>query len=301
MKQALKKIYKHLPLKKQFFEAVKIFAAPGENTYKHLHFTGDFTVKIDKSHQFRIRHYGYEVENSLFWAGVSGGWEKVSLSLWIELVKDAKVIFDIGANTGVYSLIAKAINREAKVYAFEPVKRVFEKLEHNAAINDFDIICSDNAASNEDGTATIYDTPTEHTYSVTVNKNLNEKDTKVIPTQIETIRLDTFIEQTGLKKLDLIKLDVETFEGEVLEGLGKYLRAFKPTLLIEILNDEVGQKVANLVGDLDYLYFNIDDVNHSIRQTEKLTKSDYFNYLICSPETAERINITLFKDVQNNS
>lgn len=291
MKTLLKKIYQRIPFKREMFTVVRFFVSPSENVYKHLHFVGDFTVKVDDSHKFRIRHYGYEVENSLFWSGISSGWENVSLSLWTQLAKDAEVIFDIGANTGIYSLIAKSVNKEAKVYAFEPIKRVFDKLQHNAGMNDFDIVCSDHAASNKNGTAIVYDTLTEHIYSVTINKNLNNPDVKVVPTEIKTIRLDTFIEQESLKKVDLIKLDVETFEGEVLEGLGTYLQKYEPTLLVEILNDEVGQKVQNLVNELSYLYFNIDDIKCSIRQTDNLTKSDYFNYLLCNRETANKLKL----------
>lgn len=291
MKTLLKSIYRNIPFKKELFSAIKFFVRPSENIYKHLHFVGDFTVKIDPKHKFRIRNYGYEVENSLFWAGVGSGWESVSLSLWTELAKDSEVIFDIGANTGVYSLLAKSINKEAKVYAFEPVERVFKKLLHNIEMNGYDVSCSDYAASNENGTATIYDTLADHVYSVTVNKNLNRADVAVTPTEIKTVRLDTFIEQHNVKKIDLIKLDVETFEGEVLEGFSSYLQEFKPTMLVEILNDEVGQKVQDLVENLNYLYFNIDDIRHSIRQTDKLTKSDYFNYLLCDEETAAKLKL----------
>lgn len=291
MKKLLKNLYLLIPFKKQFFSVLKTVYKPRENIYKHLHFHGVFTIPIDNEHKFSVYHYGYEIENSLFWAGINDGWENISLRLWTKLVEDADVIFDIGANTGVYALAAKALNKDAKIYAFEPVKRVFEKLEKNVKLNDFDIFCSDSAASNENGKATIYDTESEHTYSVTVNKNLQNSDVKVIPTEIETVRLDTFIEQNNLTQVDLIKLDVETFEGEVLEGMGKYLSRFKPTLLIEILNDEVGAKVQNLIRGCDYLFFSIDDVKQNIRQTDKLTKSDYFNYLLCDETTARKINL----------
>ena len=42
-------------------------------------------------------------------------------------------------------------------------------------------------------------------------------------------------------------------------------------MLIEILTDEVAEKVESLVKDLNYLYFNIDELG-SIRQVENLAK-----------------------------
>ena len=291
MKQVIRSVYKKLPYKKPFFELLKNFVAPSENVYKHFHFEGDFEVQIDKSHSFLMRHYGFELENTLFWMGIRKGWEKTSISLWTELVKKSDVIFDIGANTGVYSLIAKSLNSQSKVYAFEPVKRVYEKLEYNNRLNDYDIVCFAWAISDSDGTATIYDTPTEHVYSVTVNKNLSAENIEVIPTEIKVRRLDSLIEEMKIEKIDLIKIDVETHEPEVLEGFGKYLDKFKPTMLIEVLNDEVGEKIEALVKGCDYLYFNLDEKSDSIRKVERITKSDYYNYLICSREVAREIKL----------
>ncbi|MBC7797057.1 MAG: FkbM family methyltransferase [Pyrinomonadaceae bacterium] len=289
MKKTLKSIYDVIPLKKNVFSFAKNFVSPSERIHKHLHFKGNIRIPIDREYSFKVRHHGYEVENSLFWAGIGRGWEKVSLSLWVKLVRDANVIFDIGANTGVYSLIAKSLNPNAQVYAFEPVARVFEKLEYNIKLNDFDVVCLDSAASNTDGTATIYDTSEEHTYSVTVNENLNANNIAVVPTTIKTVRLDTIIKSNQIEKVDLIKIDVETHEAEVIEGLGEYLEKFKPTMLVEILNDEVGRKVQALVDNKGYAYFNLDEETGSIRRVDEIIKSDYFNYLFCSEEMAEKI------------
>lgn len=43
-----------------------------------------------------------------------------------------------------------------------------------------------------------------------------------------------------------MKIDVETHEPEVLEGVGEYLKKFRPSLLIEILDDEITAKVQNI-------------------------------------------------------
>lgn len=134
----------------------------------------------------------------IFWSGLTNGWEKESINLWIQLCKNATTIVDVGANTGIYSLIAKTLNPNAMVFAFEPVSRVYQKLKENIQLNKFDIIALEVALSNSDGTATIYDTDSEHTYSVTVNKNMFSSDTHVLATTIQTIQLDTFIKKITL-------------------------------------------------------------------------------------------------------
>ncbi len=290
MKTLFKALYNLIPFKQDFFCILKAIWKPQESIYRHLHFVGIFKVVVDKSKVFKIKHYGYQLENEIFWAGLTESWEKESFKLWIKLCKNSEIIFDIGANTGIYSLIAKSINPRAKVYAFEPVARVFTKLKENITINNFDIVPIEKAVSNSDGNAIIYDTISEHVYSVTVNKNLNPPKTKVIETKIVTITLNSFIRQNNIKNVDLIKIDVETHEPEVLEGFLDYLIQFKPTMLIEILNDEIGEKVNNIVQGLGYLFFNIDE-RGTIRQVNKITKSDYYNYLLCNPDIAIKIGL----------
>jgi hypothetical protein len=180
LKKLIKAIYGLLPFKKKIFSLVKVFGTPPKSIYQHLHFKGTINVKVEGK-AFRMMHHGFEVENEIFWEGLTGGWEKVSIGLWIELCKRSNCIIDAGANTGVYSLIAKTVNPNAKVYAFEPVKRVFEKLKSNCDLNNYDIKYEEKALSNFDGSATIYDQPTEHTYSVTVNQNRSDANTTVIP------------------------------------------------------------------------------------------------------------------------
>jgi FkbM family methyltransferase len=264
---------------------------PSEKVYKHLHFEGDFSVPIDNDHSFRIHHFGYEVENSLFWAGLDNGWERTSIGLWRRLVPNSSVIFDIGANTGVYSLIAKCLNPGARVIALEPISRVFSRLRQNVLLNGYDIECLELAASDFDGTATVYDTPTEHVYSVTVNRNLNAPDTPVVPTEIQTARLDTVLDRLEIDRLDLIKIDVETHEPQMLKGLGDKLSTFRPTMLVEVLNDDIGRQIETIIKGNDYLYFNIDETNDKVTRVKEITKSDYYNYLLCTEETAKRLGI----------
>jgi tRNA1(Val) A37 N6-methylase TrmN6 len=42
------------------------------------------------------------------------------LALWIKLCRQSETILDVGANTGVYALVAGAVNKKAKIFAFEP-------------------------------------------------------------------------------------------------------------------------------------------------------------------------------------
>lgn len=79
--------------------------------------------------------------------------------------KNIRCDFDIGANTGVYSLLSKSLNPKAKIYAFEPVQRTFKRLEQNIAINNFDVTTEQIALSDKSGKQIFYDTYAEHQQS----------------------------------------------------------------------------------------------------------------------------------------
>jgi FkbM family methyltransferase len=290
VKKILKAVYGLIPFKCQIFSLLKTIYSPKESLFQHLHFKGDFMVELDKAKSFKLRHFGFQIENEIFWKGLNGGWEKVSIDLWKKLSADSDVIIDIGANTGVFALISKAINEKSQVYAFEPIERVYDKLVQNIKLNEFDIKAYKQATSNYDGNGVVYDVMGDHVYSVTVNKNIHPSDSYVEKVNIELIRLDSFIKENNISKIDLMKIDVETHEPEVLEGMGDYLQKFQPTLLIEVLNDEIGFRIQELVKNLDYLYFNINE-DSGVRQVDKILKSDYFNYLLCKKEIASRLNL----------
>jgi FkbM family methyltransferase len=290
MKRFLKKLYKNLPFKRQLFSAVRSVYVPPKSIAQHLYFNGVFAVKCG-NRKVKMRHYGYQVENLIFWYGLENGFEKESVKLWMKLCKKAEVIFDIGANTGLYSLVAQAANPDAKIYAFEPVKRIAEKFRDNIRLNGYNIELIEKAASNIDGTTIIYDDDnSENNYSATLNKEFGVSAGTSNEIPIEVIRLDSFIEQNQIMKLDLIKIDVETYEPEVLEGFTNYLQLFKPAILIEILNPVVGEKVSEKVKSLGYLYFNINE-NGSVQKVDVITKSDSFNFLLCSPAVAKELGL----------
>lgn len=291
MKSALKKVYKALPFKQEMFSLVKKVWTPGPDIFRHLYFDGQFKVNVDSNHSFLIRHFGYRIENELFWRGLNNGWEKTSIQLWQKAVKRADVIFDIGANTGLYGLVAKSLNPNSNVFAFEPVKRVYKRLLENNELNNYDIACFELAASNADGEAVIYDLPTEHILSVTVNQNysLPETSSSVIPTSINIVRLDTFIEKHKLERIDLMKIDVERHEYEVLDGMGACLEQFRPAMLIEILENEIGEKVEDLISDKGYLYFRIDDDKETVNRMEHIRIETDCNFFLCDEITAKEM------------
>ncbi|MFM7662520.1 MAG: FkbM family methyltransferase [Bacteroidota bacterium] len=245
--------------------------------FKDLRFKGEIKIDLGNS-SFQMYNPGFTtIENELFWNGLEG-WEKISIKIWVELAKQSNVILDIGANTGVYSLIAGTLNKNAKIYSFEPVKRTYSLLENNIAINSFNnIFPFAKAVSNVNSILDFYDVDSQSQSSASLNPKMLEKCTNRISYKVETIALDTSMEFQKLK-VDLIKLDVEMHEPEALEGMIQILSRDKPYILVEILTNDIANKIQTLFSSLDYSYYNIDEVNIP-QKVETLKPSDHYNYI----------------------
>lgn len=279
MKRLLKNIYSLIPFKPFFFGILKKIVTP--TFYQHLHFQGSFQVKIDAQHQFKMYHYGSSFENEIFWKGLEAGWEPQSVKIWAKLCKQSQMILDIGANTGVYALIAKAMQPNATVIAFEPLPRIYEKLQKNITLNSFHIKAECLAVANQEGTTTFYDLPHEYLRQATLNPNLHANET-TIPTQVNCVRMKNYISQqfSNYPAIDLMKIDVESYEAEVLKGFDDYLAQHQPTILLEILNEQVAEEVHTILEKCGYRYFYNIDEEKGLSLKPKIVLSNYRNYLI---------------------
>lgn len=255
---------------------------------EHLGKNRILRINVANTH-IKIISHDLPLENSIFWDGLGKGWEKVSLGLWMQLCKNANIVFDVGANIGIYSLAAKVANPLLEVYAFEPLGLNFEILKNNCKINQFDIHCNQMAVSNTNGEGyiTYQSFNTADRAHLTDNKpssltGINEK--------VNIVRLDTFIADHGIKNVCAIKIDAERHEKEVLEGMGGCIKNMRPAIIIEVLSDDIGGQIEKMVKGHGYLYYNIDE-NGKIRKMSSITKSDYFNYLLCSDKQARLLNL----------
>lgn len=291
VKAALKHLYAEMPFKQPLFKVLRMLHPP-ERVFRHLHFKGVIEVDVPGGGSFRMHHHGYQIENQLFWLG-GGGWEPVSSALWRNLARDARAIMDVGANTGVYTLVARCVNPAAGLVALEPVERVFRKLQANIALNGYAVHALHAAASQRDGTMTIYDMPLEHVVSVSLNRGFYHADQQqqLIEVPVAVRSLDSVADELGWSHVDLLKIDTETHEPEVLAGARRILERDRPSMLIEVLNDEVAARVEALIGHLGYLYFNIDERRPPVR-VPHLSRSGHFNFLVCRPEVAARLGLS---------
>src|SRR6266446_43756 len=94
----------------------------------HLPFLGRVCVQGPDNIQLRFHTYGPYGKDRIaiklarrgFW-----GYEGETIRVFLPLVQSAQTVIDIGANTGLFALLAAKANPYAKVWAFEPVPFIF--------------------------------------------------------------------------------------------------------------------------------------------------------------------------------
>lgn len=147
------------------------------------------------------------------------------------MVRPGQVIFDIGGNIGDTTLhFAKIQNNKGKIYCFEPVPVLFDRLKKNIGLNSFTNISIQNMALSDKREDLFFNLPkAQNSSGIFLSNNPSEEGKKV-----HSLKLDDFCSENKIDKLDLIKIDVEGFELRVLNGANETLQKFKPKMFIEI-------------------------------------------------------------------
>ena len=199
---------------------------------------------------------------------------------WIEkVIKPNDILFDIGANIGVYSLYACAFfNKSIKVFSFEPVFNNFNKLCRNIILNNFEDNCSPysialgnqtkfdviNLASTKSGSAS---------HIISDSPEFAKKDfTSKFKQGIFIITLDELINKHSFPCPNHIKIDVDGYEEHIINGAAEILKNNKlKSILLEVADiDNAQERISEIIinaGFTDKCPINYQD-DHSRKRRE---------------------------------
>jgi FkbM family methyltransferase len=142
-----------------------------------------------------------------------------------------KVIFDIGAHIGTYSMLLNKAYSGAKIFCFEPNPITFNILNNNLSGVD-GVMLYNIGFSDESGCLQIYyKNKALDSATFEAQRAIEEKNEDLIECKIET--LNNFIDISGVKEIDILKIDVEGHEKKVLLSAKNALKITK-FLIIEI-------------------------------------------------------------------
>ena len=288
MYKILKSLYYLTPFKYSIFLFIKKVCSPSTRIAGYLKFKGVFSFPVTESKSLKVFNDNSTVPTLLFWKGEQG-YENQSISLWKELCKNANRILDVGANFGLYGLIAQKINTNSDVIYFEPLKRNSERIKKNLEINNFCAKIEQVAVSNFNGTATFYDMASEENTIGSFSREFVEAHSHhkaIVPIKVGVVTLDSYFDKSKVSSLDLVKIDVEGAEFEVIEGFRNSVIRFKPDFLVEITSEVNSKKIGSLFAELNlgYEYFEINEKEGLIKR-RNISKLGNRNYFICKPET----------------
>lgn len=194
------------------------------------------------TNQIYYKKYFYSIINNYecFERANSFETKEVETINWINGFQLEDILFDIGANIGVYSLYASPkIN---SVFAFEPHYQNYANLNININLNKFTNIKAYCIAFDKNpgiGSFNLYKTNLGSSTSQ-LNRNLdhNNKVFEVIEKQqILVESLSSFIKKSNVFP-NHIKIDVDGIEYQILEGLGEYFQDSRlKSILVEITGD----------------------------------------------------------------
>jgi FkbM family methyltransferase len=260
---------------------------------KHLYFNGQFEARLYGKKIATLISTGNQIENEIFWKGFEGCHEGLSTQIWAALIAQTKPrsVWDIGANSGTYGILAKSIFPECEVSFFEPIPKAVEMIDQNLRLNKVNAGLFQLALGDYDGQGYIYFREgADFATSVTVNKDTTSDHARSVSMQIKVARAETILDEYKMHMPSLIKLDVETFEPEVLKGFGD-LFPKDSIFLIEVLNDDNAKKLTQFFRSSIYDFYNIDDAKGTFRKTNVLEKSDFYNCLVVPKARSATFNL----------
>jgi FkbM family methyltransferase len=193
----------------------------------------------------------------------SGAWRETEIDLLPYAVHAGDSVLDVGANYGLYSYhLSRAVGRNGRVYAFEPVPFTARSLRLIGRLLRFrNVEIIERGVSDKNGTIS-FTLPVQESGAIAAGQAHiagrndehpgKEKWARYGGTRevtCEVVRLDDFL-PTGTE-IDFIKMDIEGAELLALKGATSLIERCLPTVLCEINNwflDGFGFQLDDLLG-----------------------------------------------------
>ena len=188
-----------------------------------------------------------------------------------KFLKEDFVVFDIGANIGVFTCFAANVVKKVKFFAFEPVSMVFDILKKNTESYRNIEIFQLSLGSREETKEILIRTWNPGYSTIKDSAVQRPKESFDIKENIKISKLDNIVNKLNLEKINFIKIDVEGYEVEVLRGGIETIKKFRPTIGVSLHNQSFEKEIREI--------FEKEIKNYEIRKSEK-DPSD----LLCLPQ-----------------
>lgn len=207
-----------------------------------------------------------------------GEYEREESQLWVDFARDSSTIFDIGANVGLYSLLAASVNSNAFVYAFEPTPMLQSILKKNILINEIDnIIVNPVAVSDESGDIFL-NTCTGGDGSNEGMNFVSHTQVQEVTEVVQALTIDDYCQQNGIETIDLMKMDIEGGEFRALLGAQKMLVNKEIRIILMELIEWAANRSGSSCNEIKQLLFDSGYKMFSSNKGEKIEVKLNDNY-----------------------
>ncbi|MEK6288257.1 MAG: FkbM family methyltransferase [Acidobacteriota bacterium] len=266
-----------------------LFSAMGRRSefiIKHLHRVGDVRLALPNNRTLRLWSRGDDwVSNQVYWRG----WDGYSLKRCLSLLSPRSMRtgnLRCFAYVGLFTLLTAHANPDGRVYAFEPLPGVYERLRKNVALNRLDRVqCIKSAVGEIDGAAEFFHVPVELPTSSSPSYEFMCSANNLTVSTVPIITLDRFVEQNKIDRVDLVKIDTESTEPQVLRGMIKALRRDRPFIVCEVLGRGSERELEEALRPIGYRYYHLTPDGPVFRERIE-GHPEWLNYLftILSPD-----------------
>lgn len=213
--------------------------------WRRLHPTGEWSLRAPDGRTFRYVSSDADIlARGLIWTNMRH-WEETTHPVVYQLARSARRFLDIGAFSGIYTLLACRANPSLEALAIEPNPAATRMLNRNIRANRFEnrVTVIDKALS---------DTPGRTRLRIPANATKASLLDTWPAQSIADVKVTTGDEVLDGRPVDLIKIDVEGLEPQVLRGLEKSIRGHHPAIIAECLDEAALSKVRETAFDLGY-------------------------------------------------
>ncbi len=138
------------------------------------------------------------------------------------IINAKRLIIDVGAHIGLFSLYCNALNSKVKIIAVEPENENYKILKENLLVNNISSIKTLKCAlSLENGFGNFLVSKDSHNHRLifSADKSLTENSGKII--KVKTITLENLLEDCSENMIDVLKMDIEGAENHIISAWPK--------------------------------------------------------------------------------
>ena len=174
-----------------------------------------------------------------------GCFEPDKVRLFELYIEKGKVVYDIGAHIGYFSILAATlVQDEGQVIAFEPNPDNIRHLKQHIEMNGYsNIKIMETAVSNENGESS-FDIDKENSKSC-LSPSGNIK--------VKTRTIDALVESKEILPPNYMKIDVEGAEVLVIKGAESTLKSYRPLIFLATHSPTLKKDCIDILDSLGYV------------------------------------------------